>query len=211
MLAALAQAAVRFALGLLLLCLGLPGCVQLLCLTIAAHPGEPQDPWAVAFGLGCGVALGAMMRPTWFFHTWMHENSHLLMCSLFWLRIDQFQASSGQGGAVVYEHVGPIRRTLIALAPYTLPLILLPLALARWLVPAGWWREGLSAAVACAAVHHLVAVFHNVRTNFWAGDGDLAVAGRFFSLVAIVEMLLLVAAGLVVVLWSGAPVHAVVK
>jgi hypothetical protein len=192
---------VRFALGLLLLCVGMPACLQLLYLTIAAHPGPPQDPWAVAFGLGCGVAIALMLRPTWFFHTWLHENCHLLMCTLFWLRIDQFQASSGNGGVVVHQKVDPFRTTVIALAPYTLPLLLVPLAVARICVPAGPWRQALTAAVVCAAVHHLASVIHNVRSNFWRADGDLAIAGRFLSLVAISEMLVLVTTGVVWVLW----------
>jgi hypothetical protein len=192
---------VRFALGLLLLCLGMPACLQLFCLTLQAHPGPPQDVVGFACGLGAGLVLAILMRPTWFFHTWLHENCHLAMCVLFWLRIEQFQASSGNGGVVVHQRADPVRTTIIALAPYTLPLLLLPLAIARYFVPAGPWRQAVTALVVCAAIHHVISVFHNVRANFWPADGDLAVAGRFFSLVAIAEVLVLVAAGLVWLLW----------
>ena len=193
---------VRFALGLLLLCVGMPACLQLLWLTIQSHSGPPQDPYAAAIGLGFGLAIALVMRPTWFIHTWLHENCHLEMCMLFWLRIEQFQASSGNGGSVVHQQVDPVRTTIIALAPYTLPLLLLPLALARYFVPAGPWRQVLTALVVCAAIHHVVSVFHNVRTNFWPANGDLAVAGRFLSLVVISEILLLLASGLIWLLWS---------
>ncbi|MBA2480662.1 MAG: hypothetical protein H0V44_08370, partial [Planctomycetes bacterium] len=97
--------------------------------------------------------------------------------------------------------VGRLRASLIALAPYTLPLVLVPLLAGRWFAPEGALRSLLSALAVVAYVTHLTALVHNIRLNFRDPTGDLALVGRPLAIIAIVCALILVTAGTIVVLW----------
>jgi hypothetical protein len=162
----------------------------------------PDDPMSVAIGLLVGCALVWWKRPNWFIHTTIHELCHLLMCMLLLVPVHSFRASRGQGGEVVHDAApDALRSTLISIAPYVVPLLLVPCLLAAHLLPEGRWHALASGLAGFAAVHHVQGLFHNVRLNFWGKDSDLVKIGRPLSLVLIVGALALVAAWTISVLW----------
>jgi hypothetical protein len=186
---------------------GLPWCAQVLGWSwrhhVATAPqGLPQDPWAVALGAGAALALVWWKKPNWFLHTLIHEAGHALMCALLWVPIRSFRVSRDQGGEVVYDRPGVLRGALIAIAPYTVPLPLIPALLVVRLAPDGSPWQAIGAALsAFAFVLHLQGLWHNLRLN-WRGDGsDLVRLGRSLAAVLIAGVLLLVCAWTIAMLW----------
>ncbi len=51
---------------------------------------------------------------------------HLIVCLLVFIRPTGISVTDGRGGAFEHVETGPIRSTLIQIAPYTLPLLLTP-------------------------------------------------------------------------------------
>jgi hypothetical protein len=95
-----------------------------------------------------------------------------------------------------------VRATVIALAPYTLPVLLAPVLVLRIFAPEpSIWRATLAAAAGFFFVHHLHGLWHNVRLNFWGRQADLAKAGRPLSAVVISGVLCLVLTWWLDVLW----------
>jgi hypothetical protein len=111
-------------------------------------------------------------------------------------------ASDGRGGEVEHAQTGPVRTTLIALAPYTIPLVLGPLLAARALTPEGPARSVLTALCAIAYLTHLTGLIHNIRLNLRDAKGDLAKVGRPLALTVIACMALLTTALAISVLWD---------
>jgi hypothetical protein len=165
----------------------------------------PPDVWAVSSGGAAGVGLMLWRRPNWFLHTAIHELCHLVACCLLLVRPTGISITDGRGGAVEHLQTGPIRSTLIAIAPYTLPLLLAPALGARHLLAddPGPWRTALSALSAFLAVTHLHALYHNIRINITGDQSDLVRVGRPLSAVLIAIALMLIAAWTLVALWSG--------
>lgn len=161
----------------------------------------PHDPWSVLIGVGLAVPLVLWQRPNWFIHTFVHELCHLFVSILVLFRLPRdFRASAGQGGFVMHVKTDPVRTTLIAIAPYALPLLLVPVLIARMIVTApGTWRSVLSGAVAFLVVHHLHALYYNIRLNLWSKEADLVRVGRPLSFVLIATA----------AIWVGRWVHAV--
>lgn len=151
--------------------------------------GQPEDAFALATGVLLAAALVWWRRPNWLVHTLIHEACHALVATVLLVRVRAFQASDGQGGAVLHDRVDWPRTVLIAIAPYTLPLLLLPALLAQETVPLRW-RPLASFAVGALAVHHLHGLWHNVRLNFLHRQADLPRVGRLLSLVLISAALL---------------------
>jgi len=96
---------------------------------------------------------------------------------------------------------------LVQIAPYTVPMLLLPALFARHLLVTGPgpWRHVLSAAVAFLVVHHLQSLYHNVRINVSGDQADLVKVGRPLSFVLIALAQLLLAAWTIRALWRGLP------
>ncbi len=157
-----------------------------------------------------GGALGLLFifwrRPNAFVHTAVHEICHLLVCLLVFVRPTGISVTDGRGGQVEHVETDAIRSTLIQIAPYTLPLLLLPALVVRHfiVVAPGSWRHALSAAVAFLFVTHLQSLYHNVRINISGDQADLVKVGRPLSFVLIGLVLILVAAWTIRALWSGA-------
>jgi hypothetical protein len=145
----------------------------------------------IAGGFVAGILWIIWRRPNWLIHTFIHEACHALACLLLGVRIRNFQASDGKGGKVVHDKVDALRGTIIALAPYTLPLVLLPLLLWRAFNGHLPWLSGL---VTFFWVYHLHGLYHNVRLNFWGKQADLSKAGKPLSIAAIATALFLVTA-----------------
>jgi hypothetical protein len=186
---------------------GLPWCALILYRVWLSHVWQahdrlPQDPFAVLMGLLMGLALVLWKKPNWLLHTSIHECCHLLACLGLFVPVRSFQASDGQGGMVTHDRPDPLRDTLIAIAPYTIPFLLVPALLARVLVPEGPWRALTSGLSAFAFVQHLQGLYHNIRLNFWGKDSDLARVGRPLSGVLIAGALMLVAAWVINTLWE---------
>lgn len=196
------SATVRVAIGVVLAVVALPWCVHLLTTSIALAHGLPSHPWSLASGLLLGAGLVWWRKPNWLVHTFIHEACHAVLCIVLRVRITAFQATDGQGGAVLHRKVDPLRTTLIALAPYTLPLLLGPLLLARQMieVPSTAGRV-LTFLVGFFTVHHLHGLYHNIRINFWGRQADLTRAGKILSLVVILGVHCLLGAWWVAVLW----------
>jgi hypothetical protein len=191
-----------FLVALPLAIFAVPWCAMLLAQVwsarVTADAPWPDQPWAVAGGMVLGLALAWWKTPNWFIHTTIHELCHALACWTLWVRVRGFAASDGQGGKVEYDRCDPIRDTLIAVAPYTLPLMLGVMLLVHRLVPDEQpWPDIATGLVGLAIIDHLHGLYHNVRLNFWGGETDFAKAGRPLMLVLIVLSLLLTAATVV--------------
>jgi hypothetical protein len=162
----------------------------------------PQDPWAVLLGLVVGVAWMSWRRPSWFWHTWVHEHAHLAACLVLGVRIRALAASDGRGGSLDYDAVDPVRGSLIALAPYVVPLALLPLLLLQEALPAGPWRQAASGLATVACGTHLHGLWHNIRLNSTGPESDLVRVGRPLAAVVILIALLLLMTAVFAVLWD---------
>lgn len=198
---------VRNGLGLIAGFFALPWCLAELLATVERHQHWPRQPWAVGIGMGLGWALVFLRRPNWLFHTFVHEACHALLCLLTFVKIRGVRFTDGRGGMVEHDQADPVRTTLIAIAPYTVPLLLGPALLARWWWPNGPAGELLSGLCACLFIAHVHGLAHNVRLNFWGKDADLPRVGRFLALVLIIGTLLLLTALTIEILWTGGAVR----
>lgn len=203
------SALIRNGLGLVLGFFALPWCLGVLLSAISLHEYWPRFPVAVIIGIGLGLGLGFLFlrKPNLLLHTLVHEASHALLCLLLFVRLRGISATDGRGGEVQHDQADPLRTTLIAIAPYTVPLLLGPALLARL-----WWHEGVAAMILsglCAFLYitHLQGLALNIRLNFWGSDADLPKVGRFLALVLIAGVLLLLTAALINVLWAGGAVR----
>lgn len=165
----------------------------------------PPDVAATAGGAALGLLFILWRKPNWFIHTGVHELCHLIMCLLVFVRPTAIAVTDGRGGAVEHIETDPVRATLIQIAPYTVPLLLLPaLATRHFIITApGPWRHALSAAVAFLFVHHLQALYHNIRLNVSGDQADLVKVGRPLSFVLIALFQMLVSAWVLRALWTG--------
>lgn len=196
------RALVRFLVALVVGGLLLPPVLSWVVTLVQARWTLPQDPWAVAVGAGLGLLMMLLWRPSWFWHTWVHEHCHLVACLVLFTKVRGLSATDGRGGAVDYDAVDALRGTLIAIAPYTLPLLLLPLLLAQELLPAGPWRQVATGLVALAFFTHLHGLWHNIRLNLTGSDSDLVRTGRPLAAVLIVLGLALTVALVLFALWG---------
>jgi hypothetical protein len=192
----------RFLIALLVLLAGVPLCLGVLLDVIDARRHEPEDPLWFTAGLLLGLALIFFKRPNWLLHTALHEACHWLACLLLGVRVHRVMASDGRGGEVEHAQTGPVRTALISLAPYTVPLVLGPLLLARALTPECWARSLLTAFCAVAYLTHLTGLVHNIRLNLRDPKGDLAKTGRPLALVVICCGVILTTALTIAVLWD---------
>jgi len=198
---------IRNGLGLVLGFFALPWCVSLLVASLERHSYWPRFPVAVCVGAAIGVVLLFTRRPNLLFHTFVHEACHALLCLLTFVKIRGVAFTDGRGGQVEHDQAGPIRTTLIAIAPYTVPLLLGPALLARM-----WWRDEtpmliLSGVCAFLYVAHVHGLALNIRLNFWGEGADLPRVGRFLALVLIIGTLLLLTVAMIEVLWAGGAVR----
>jgi hypothetical protein len=164
------------------------------------------DTAATLGGAAAGLLFIFWHKPNWFIHTAVHELCHLILCLLVFVRPTGISVTDGRGGAVEHIETGPIRSTLIQIAPYTLPLLLLPVLVTRQfiIIDPQPWRHVLSAAAAFLAIHHLQALYHNIRINLSGEQADLVKIGRPLAFVLIALAMMLVAAWTIRVLWTGA-------
>lgn len=188
-------------LAVLIAVAGLPPLAAWVARVWSTRTGPPEDVVPLAVGALLGATLAWWRRPSWLVHTAIHEACHALVCLLLLVRVRQFQISDGQGGAVLHDRVDWLRTTLIAIAPYTLPLLLAPALVAQELTPPRW-RPLLGVVIGVLAVHHLHGLWHNVRLNFRGRQSDLARVGRGLSLVLIAASLLGLAGVVPLVLWE---------
>jgi hypothetical protein len=198
---------VRNGLGLVVGFFALPWCLGILLATIDRHWFWPRFPLAVGLGLGLGVLVMFLRRPNLLMHTFIHEACHALLCLLTFVKIRGMSFTDGRGGEVEHDQADPVRTTLIAIAPYIVPLLLGPALLARM-----WWKDPtamliLSGVCAFLFVSHVQGLVLNIRLNFWGDKADLPRVGRFLALVLIVGTLLLLTAATIEVLWQGGAVH----
>ena len=176
---------------------GLPLCVALFGQQLMRFSDPPRGTMGLIIGAVLGVVMIATRKPNWFAHTFIHESAHALLCILLRVPIREFHVTDGAGGLVKPAHTDAVRWTIILLAPYTLPLVLGPILLARWFFPwQGWQLELAQGVLTFAYAHHMHGLWHNVRLNFWGKESDLAKASRPLSLVVIacVQLLLATAA-----------------
>lgn len=179
-------AILRPALGLALGAWSLPWVGQRLILAWNYLELPLRDlPWLLG-GSGLGLVLAWIRRPNAFLHTAIHETCHALVATLLGVRVRDLRISQGRGGMVVHDRTDPIRSTLIALAPYCLPLLLGPVLIARWWWPDPPWLTGLGAWL---VIQHLHGLWYNVRQNFFGQEADLTRIGKLLSLVLIVTCL----------------------
>ncbi len=163
----------------------------------------PEDPLPVAIGLVVGLALIFWRRPSGLLHTFLHELAHACACWLLFVRVHGFQVTRRKGGEVEHDACDPIRHTLILIAPYTVPMVLLPLAIAQECLAPGLARQILSGLVAWAFFSHLHGLWLNVSGNCLGTEADLYKVGRPLSFVAILGALALTFASTVWILWDS--------
>ena len=191
---------IRWLIAAVIVCTVLPWSLHILSNNWDQHYFLPRDGIAVIVGAALGVLLVFAKKPNWLIHTLIHESAHALACLFLGVRIRNFQASDGKGGAVIHDKTGPVRGTIISLAPYTLPLILIPLFIIHIFISDPWYHVLMSGLISFAYVHHLHGLYHNVRLNFWGKQSDLAKAGRPLSIACIASCLALVTAWTIKVL-----------
>ena len=198
------SAIVRVLVGLLIGLAVLPFCIDLLLHVIQQRRHLPPDALALGGGLVLGAVLGFWRRPHELLHTMLHEAAHAFACLVLFVRIQRIAASAGKGGEVTHDAVDPIRTALIAIAPYTLPLILGPALLARALVVEPTpWRAGLQALVGLLFMTHLAGLGRNLSRN-WQGPGaDIPRVGHLTAAVLVTIALLLVLSATIVVCWRS--------
>lgn len=202
------SALIRNGLGLILGFFTLPWCVVMLLSAISLHQYWPRYPVAVISGAVLGVVFLFVRKPNKLLHTVVHEASHALLCLVLFVRLRGISATDGRGGEVQHDQADPVRSTLISIAPYTVPLVLGPILLARM-----WWQDGTAAMILSGLcsffyIAHLQGLVMNVRLNFWGEDADLPKVGRLLALVLIVGSLLLLTTALIHVVWKGGAVVA---
>ena len=178
---------IRWIIALLIACLVLPWCFHLLGDAWSSRKFIPRDGLAVMLGCGIGIAFILWKKPNWLIHTFIHESAHAITCLLLGVRIRNFQATDGRGGAVVHDRTGPIRSTIISLAPYTLPLTLIPLFLLHAIMSDPFYTSLLCGAISFTYIHHLHGLYHNVRLNFFGKQADLSKAGKPLSVACIIS------------------------
>lgn len=164
------------------------------------------DAIATLGGGALGILFVFWRRPNGFIHTYIHEHCHLFVYVALHGRTPMgLHVSDGQGGALEHIETDPIRSTIVQIAPYTLPLLLLPALVARhfFVSEPGAWRHVLSGAVAFLFATHLQGLYHNVRINISGNQSDLVKVGRPLSFVLISLVLMLVSAWTLRALWTG--------
>jgi hypothetical protein len=197
-------AILRFVVGLVLAVTAVPACLHLLVRTVQSQrTWASEDPLALAIGLCLGLLWLLWRTPNRFWHTWLHELAHAAACILLRVRLLGFKATDGRGGEVEHAACDPLRTTLIAIAPYSLPLLLVPALLTQWALPPGTAREIASAACGLLLVNHFQGLWLNLSLNFFGADSDLARTGRLLGLVLIAAALLLLMAWWIQVLWTS--------
>ena len=166
------------------------------------HALPQEDLVAIGVGALVGVLLVFWKRPNAFVHTFIHEACHAILCLLLGVKVTSFQVTGDQGGAVGHESVDPFRGTIISIAPYTLPLLLaIALLFRMWFNEPSQGRTVLSGLCALLFIHHLQALYHNVRINMWGKQADLVKVGRPLSAVLIAIALCFTACWTILVLW----------
>jgi hypothetical protein len=193
---------VRLVLAALLAIFAVPAAWDLLVWVVQARQRLPPVPWAIASGVVLGGLVSAWRKPDWLLHTLIHETCHAVTCVVLRVKVRSFAATDGKGGQVEHDACDPLRETFIAIAPYTLPLLLLPALVGRYFTTGSTGQAIMSAVVGFLLVTHLVGLVRNVRTNFWGAEGDLAKVGRPLSLVLIALALLLTLTGSLVAWWA---------
>ncbi|NRA37769.1 MAG: M50 family metallopeptidase [Planctomycetes bacterium] len=185
---------IRWVVAAIIVCVVFPYCLDTLASTWQRSSFIPSELVAVLAGSGLAIAMIFWKKPNWLIHTIIHESAHAIACFILRVKIRNFQASDGKGGVVVHDKTGPIRSTIISLAPYTIPLVLIPLFIATWFIDGERAQMTLSGCISFAFIHHLHGLFHNIRLNFWGKQADLTKAGRILSIVCIASCLVLVTA-----------------
>jgi len=183
-----------------------PICFDLLVWSARVLRFPLPDTIATIGGAVLGLAFACWRRPSWFAHTWVHEHAHVVVYALLHLRWPSgLYVTDGKGGEVEHFETDPIRGALVRIAPYTLPLLLTPVLLLRQfaVTTPGPWRQVLSGLAAFLVIHHLQALYHNIRINLSGDQSDLVKVGRPLSFVLIVLSVLLLAAWTIRVLWKG--------
>ena len=182
-----------------------PICFDLLHWSARVVRWPLPDTAATLGGAAAGLLFIFWRKPNWFIHTAVHELCHLIVCLLVFVRPTGISVTDGRGGAVEHIETGPIRSTLIQIAPYTLPLMLLPVLVTRHfiIIDPQPWRHALSAAMAFLAITHLQALYHNIRINLSGEQADLVKVGRPLAFVLIALAMMLVAAWTIRALWTG--------
>ena len=148
--------------------------------------------WAILAGAALAIIMHLWRRPTYFLHTYLHENAHAFMCILLRVPVKGFTATDGQGGAVEHVRADPIRSVLILIAPYIAPFYLAPALVIRQLVPVAWpeagqglWLMLLQFVVGLALCWQIWDISRNLRYNFIGKDSDLQRVGQLLGLVLI--------------------------
>lgn len=184
-----------------------PICWDILVWAARGVRWPPPEAPAVLGGAVAGILFILWRKPNWFIHTAVHEFCHLTVCCLMLVRPTGISITDGRGGAVEHVETDPLRGTLIQIAPYTLPLLLTPVLIARqfFVTEPDPWRTALSAAAAFLFVTHLQALYHNIRINISGEQSDLVKVTRPLSFVLIALAMMLVSAWTLRVLWTASP------
>ena len=184
-----------------------PICVDVLQWSARVVRWPLPDIAATLGGAAIGLLFLFWRKPNWFIHTAVHELCHLVLCLLVFVRPTGITVTDGRGGTVEHIETDAVRSTLIQIAPYTLPLLLIPVLVVRHFIitDPGPWRQVLSGAVAFFAITHLQALYHNIRINLSGDQADLVKVGRPLAFVLIALALMLVVAWIIRALWSGVP------
>ena len=152
-------------LAIIFLLLLVPWLTHRLIAEIATAHGWPQDARALGLGLGLGLVLAWWKRPNWLLHTFVHESCHALMCAMLWIPVRSFKVSDGMGGAVEHGQTDYPRTVLIAIAPYIVPLLLIPALLAQQYFSLHY-RPWATCIVGALVIQHLTGLYHNIRLNY---------------------------------------------
>lgn len=134
-------------------------------------------PFALGFVLYALVACAFCKFLGWDFGfaiTFVHELNHMVFAALHLRKVSSFNAHESKGGEMTYAGKPT---PLIALAPYSVPLVSLPLLPIGALV-----IESAAPWVAGAVGFTLAFHFHSLKHDFHLGQTDLYIFGLPFSL-----------------------------
>ena len=177
---------------------------------ITAAPWPPFAWWALLAGAGLAFLMHLWRKPTYFLHTYLHENAHAAMCLVLRVPIKGFSATDGEGGAGVHTKVDPFRTVLILIAPYVAPFYLAPALGLRQILPMiwpetgqGWPLIGLQFVVGLAIGWQVWDLWRNVRYNFIGRDSDLQRIGQILAVILMSLAWILIAVWTVWAVSSG--------
>lgn len=136
------------------------------------------SPFTIGFGVFLLLYAILFRGRITFIEVFEHEMSHLLVGKLFFRDVQELLVNADTGGHVAFRQ--GINNFVILLAPYTIPLLTIPLLIARLLLPPPI-AQVLDFLIGFTLAFHFVGLFKEFRFR----QTDLKRSGYAFSISAV--------------------------